>query len=53
MYRKAIGEFGVNDKTTQTTQTIQSDALKLSEDDKAILGIVHEKPTMTQKEWQG
>lgn len=51
MYRKVTGEFGVNDKTTQTTQTIQSDALKLSEDDKAILGIVHEKPTMTQKEY--
>lgn len=32
-------------------QTIQRDALKLSEDDKAILGIVHEKPTMTQKEY--
>lgn len=66
MYRKAKGEFGVNGKTTQnttqttqsatqttqsTTQTIQSGTLKLSEDDRAILEIIHDKPTMTQKEY--
>ena len=39
------GEFGVNDKTTQ------SDTLKLSEDDKVILVAIHDKPTMTQKEY--
>ena len=54
MYRKAKGEFGVNDKTTQTTQThqtTQSDTLKLSEEDKTILAVIHDKPTMTQKEY--
>lgn len=54
MYRKAKGEFGVNDKTTQTTQThqtTQSNTLKLSEDDKTILAVIHDKPTMTQKEY--
>ena len=51
MYRKAKGEFGVNDKTTQTTQTHQSDTLKLSEEDKTILAVIHDKPTMTQKEY--
>ncbi len=51
MYRKAEREFGVNAKTTQTHQTTQNDAMKLSEDDKAILALVHDKPTMTQKEY--
>lgn len=57
MYRKAEKEFGVKDsviQTTQTTQTIQttqSDILRFSEDDKAILAVVYEKPTMTQKEY--
>ena len=54
MYRKVNGEFGVNNKTIQTTQThptTQSDTLKLSEYDKAILTIIHENPTMTQKEY--
>lgn len=49
MYRKAKGEFGVNGKTTQSTT--QSGTLKLSEDDRAILEIIHDKPTMTQKEY--
>ena len=54
MYRKAKGGFGVNDETTQTTQThqtTQSDTLKLSEEDKTILAVIHDKPTMTQKEY--
>ncbi len=55
MYRKAKGEFGVNGKTTQTTQTTtqtpQTNTLKLSEDDRAILEMIHDKPTMTQKEY--
>lgn len=33
------------------TQTTQSDILKLSEDDKAILAVIQNKPTMTQKEY--
>ena len=54
MYRRAKGTFGVNHKTTQThqtTQTTQNSAVKLSEDDKTILTIVHDKPTLTQKEY--
>ena len=51
MYRKAEIEYGVKGKTTQTHQTTQNDTMKLSEDDKAILAIVHDKPTMTQKEY--
>lgn len=54
MYRNTKREFGVNDKTTQTTQThqtTQSGNLKLSEEDKAILKIVNDKPTLTQKEY--
>lgn len=57
IYRKTNGEFGVNEKTTQTTQTTQthqtpqSIALKLSEDDKAIIAIVYDNPTMTQREY--
>lgn len=54
MYRKARGEFGVNGGTTQTTQThqtTQSGTWKLSEDDRAILAIIYDKPTMTQKEY--
>ena len=47
----------MNDKTTQTTQTIQttqttqSSIQELSEDDRVILKIVHDKPTLTQKEY--
>lgn len=63
MYRKVKKEFGVNtkavrthqttkvNKTTQTIQTTQTESLKLSEDDRAILALVQDKPTMTQKEY--
>ena len=54
MYRKKEETFDVNIRTTQTTQTTQTtkkDVLKLSEDDMAILILVRDKPTMTQKEY--
>lgn len=38
-------------QTTQTIQTTQTESLKLSEDDRAILALVQDKPTMTQKEY--
>lgn len=50
-YRKSERGFGVNVKATQTHQTTQNDAMKLSEDDKAILALIHDRPTMTQKEY--
>ncbi len=51
MYRKVNREFGVSIGTTQTTQTTQSNPLQLSADDRLILSLVHDKPTMTQKEY--
>ena len=57
LYRKAKGEFGVNGRATQTHQTIQTHqttqrgSLELTEDDKTILGILYDKPAMTQKEY--
>lgn len=51
MYRKKEETFDVNIRTTQTTQTTKKDVLKLSEDDMAILILVRDKPTMTQKEY--
>lgn len=54
MYRKVKGEFGVNGVTTQTTQTHQSTQSKkstLSDDDKKILELVHNYPSMSQREY--
>lgn len=60
MYRRAKGTFGANNEitqtpqttqTTQTPQTIPNGVVELSEEDKAILTIVHDKPTLTQKEY--
>lgn len=54
MYRKVKGEFGVNGATTQTTQThqtIQSKEPTLSDDDKKILELVHNHPSMSQREY--
>lgn len=51
MYRKRDETFDINIKTTQTTQASQQDVIKLSGDDMAILKLVHDKPTMTQKEY--
>ena len=54
MYRKVKGEFGVNGATTQTTQThqtTQSKELTLSDDDKKILELVHNYPSMSQREY--
>lgn len=54
MYRKVKGEFGVNGVTTQTTQThqsTQSKKLTLSDDDKKILELVHNYPSMSQREY--
>ena len=48
------GEFGVNGVTTQTTQTHQSTQSKkstLSDDDKKILDLVHNYPSMSQREY--
>lgn len=38
-------------QTPQTTQTIPGSILNLSEDDKAILAMVHDHPALTQKEY--
>lgn len=57
MYRRAKETFGANNettqtpRTTQTPQTIPNGVVELSEEDKAILTIVHDKPTLTQKEY--
>lgn len=54
MYRRVEGEFGVNGATTQTTQTTQtpqSNGTILSDDDKRILELVHNHPSMSQKEY--
>lgn len=53
MYRNVNGEpdSKITQSTTQTTQTTQSITLKLSENDKAILVVIREKPSMTQKEY--
>ena len=54
MSRKVKGEFGVNGVTTQTTQTHQSTQSKkstLSDDDKKILELVHNYPSMSQREY--
>lgn len=54
MYRRTKETFGVSNGTTQTTQThqtTQNGTVKLSEEDKTILAIVHDKPTFTQKEY--
>ena len=54
MYRKVKGEFGVNGVTTQTTQTHQTTQSKestLSDDDKKILELVHNYPSMSQREY--
>ena len=54
MYRKVKGEFGVNGATTQTTQTHQTTQSKeptLSDDDKKILELVHNHPSMSQREY--
>ena len=54
MYRKVKGEFGVNGATTQTTQTHQTTQSKestLSDDDKKILELVHNYPSMSQREY--
>lgn len=51
MYRKTERAFGANIATTQTTQTTQSDVIRFSEDDFLILSLVHDKPTMSQKEY--
>lgn len=51
MYRRTKETFGVSNGTTQTHQTTQNGTVKLSEEDKTILAIVHDKPTFTQKEY--
>ena len=51
MYRKVKGEFGVNGATTQTPQTTQSKEPTLSDDDKKILELVHNHPSMSQREY--
>ena len=51
MYRKVKGEFGVNGVATQTHQTTQSKELTLSDDDKKILELVHNYPSMSQREY--
>lgn len=51
LYRREGDEFAVDDKTTQTIQTTQSDAARLSEDDRAVLTLVHHHPAMSQKEY--
>ena len=51
MYRKVKGEFGVNGVATQTHQTTQSKELTLSDDDKNILELVHNHPSMSQREY--
>ncbi len=51
MYRRTKETFGVSNGTTQTAQTTPNGTVKLSEEDKTILAIVHDKPTLTQKEY--
>ena len=54
MYRKADGEFNGTTQTTQTTQTLSvflKDEHGFTDDDKAILSLVYDKPTLTQKEY--
>ena len=51
MYRKVEGEFGVNGATTQKHQTTQSKGATLSDDDKRILELVHNHPSMSQREY--
>lgn len=54
MYRQIEGAFGGNGVTTQTTQTTprptQTDGLRFTNEDKAILALVYKQPDMTQKE---
>lgn len=54
MYRRAESEFGVNGVTTQTTQThqtTQKSEQTLSDDDKTILLLVKNNPSMSQREY--
>jgi len=54
MYRQAESEFGGNTVTTQTTRntqtSIQTDDFCFTDEDKAILALVHKWPELTQKE---
>ena len=57
MYRRVESEFGVNGVTTQTTQTTQTHQTTqkseqtLSYDDKTILLLVKNNPSMSQREY--
>ncbi len=54
MYRKGKREFGVNGATTQTTQThqtTQKNKMPLSEEDKRILTLIKNNPSMAQREY--
>lgn len=54
LYRQIEGAFEDNGVTTQTTQTTQSttqtDGLRFTNEDKAILALVYKQSEMTQKE---
>ena len=54
MYRRVESEFGVNVNTTQTTQThqtTQKNELVLSDEDKTILLLVKNNPSMSQRDY--
>ena len=50
MYRQIESEFGDNGVTTQTTQSpTQTERFHFSNEDKAILRLVHKQPEMTKR----